>query len=330
MTNNWRGPRPARALTCVIGCLGAFAIAQAPAAYAAYPDHQVNVVVGFAPGGTNDVLARLVSRALTEKFKQSFVVQNRPGAGGYFGTEYLVRAAPDGYTLIVDSTGPVAINPTLDKPLKYDTQTDLAPVALIAKVPNMLVVNTSLPITNFKQFVDYAKAHPGQLNYGSTGVGTSSHLSSFLLMSRLGVAATHVPYKGADSLNDLMGGRVQFLFDTMPALIGQVRAGKVRAIAISSTQRSPAAPDVPTVIESGLPGFETDSWFAIFAPKGTPKAVVEKLNGAVNESLASLKGQMLNLGAIPAGGSPASLGRFVHGEVVKWGDVVVKSGATAQ
>jgi tripartite-type tricarboxylate transporter receptor subunit TctC len=308
--------------------LAAGAVPVLARAQGAFPERQVTVVVAFATGGTNDTLARLLSNRLGERTSQPFVVVNKAGVGGNIGTEYVIRSAPDGYTVIVDSTGPIAINPSLYRKLNYDPLTDLVPVALIANVPNMLVVSPTLPVRDFKEFVAYAKANPTTMNYGSTGVGTSSHLSSFLLMSRLGVPATHIPYKGADGMGDLISGRVQCMFDTIPAVIANVRGGKLRALAVSSNERSPAAPEVPTVIEQGLPDFETDSWFGLFAPKGTPAAVVNKLNQDVNAVLPGLKDQMLGLGARAAGGTPAAFAQFVQGESKKWGDMVRGSKAT--
>jgi tripartite-type tricarboxylate transporter receptor subunit TctC len=287
------------------------------------------MIVAFGPGGTNDILARMVAQRLTEKFKQAVVVQNKPGAGGNIGTEYVAHSAPDGYTVTLDSTGPIAVNPTLYHHLDYNPLRDLAPVVQIAKVPNVLVVNPALPIHNFAEFVEYAKAHQDSMSYGSTGIGTSSHLSSFLLMDRLGVRATHIPYKGADSLTDLIAGRIQFMFDTVPALSAQIRAGKLRAIAIGSTRRSPALPDVPTVMESGVKDFQTDSWFGIFAPKDTPKEVVAELNKAVNDVLPSLHSQMLDVGAEPVGGTPGDFSRFVNNEYTKWHGIVAESHASA-
>jgi tripartite-type tricarboxylate transporter receptor subunit TctC len=313
----------------VSACIALAACAVPALAANAYPDRQVNLIVAFGPGGTNDILARMVAQQLTEKFKQAVVVQNKPGAGGNIGSEYVARSTPDGYTVIVDSTGPIAVNPTLYHKLGYNPLEDLVPVVQIAKVPNVLVVNPALPIHDFAEFVQYAKSHQDTMSYGSTGVGTSSHLSSFLLMSRLGVRATHVPYKGADSLTDLIAGRVQFMFDTIPALSAQIHAGKLRAIAIGSTQRSQAMPDVPTVMEGGVENFQTDSWFGIFAPKGTPKEVVAQLNKAVNDVLPSLRSQMLGLGAVPTGGTSDDFRRFVHNEYAKWRDIVTESHASA-
>jgi len=313
--------------------LQAFAIAVAATSVAAhaadeYPTKPVRMIVAFTAGGTTDMLARSVSQHLSQKLKQSFVIDNRPGAGGNIGTEFVVRSPADGYTLLVDSVGPIAINQTLYKRLNYDPLKDLVPVVQIADVPNVLVVHPSLPVKNFEEFVAYAKANPGKLNYSSTGVGTSSHLSGFMLTERIGAQATHIPYKGADALNDLLTGRVQFMFATIPSVMAHIQAGKLRAIAVSSGKRSRSMPDVPTVAEKGFPGFEAGSWFGIFAPKGTPQAVITKVNQAVNEALPSLQAQMIREGADPVGGSAEQFGKFTQKEYVKWKDVVRASGAS--
>ena len=260
------------------------------------------------------------------------MIDNKPGAGGNIGTEIVVRSPPDGYTLIIDSVGPIAINPTLYKGLSYNPLIDLVPIVLIAEVPNVLVVHPSLGVKNFEEFIAFARANPGKLNYGSTGIGTSSHLSGYMLSKRMGIEVTHVPYKGADVLNDLLAGRLQFMFATIPSVIQQVQGGKLIAIAMSSAKRSRSLPDVPTVIESGLPGFEAGAWFGMFAPKGTPEPVIVLLNRTVNEIIAvpSLEQQMIAQGADPIGGTPAEFGQFVQREYEKWKLVVRESGATAE
>ncbi|WP_370639491.1 Bug family tripartite tricarboxylate transporter substrate binding protein [Cupriavidus sp. DB3] len=293
-----------------------------------YPTKPVRVVVAFTPGGTTDILARNVSQQLAQRFKQSFVVDNRPGAGGNIGTEFVVRAPADGYTLLVNSVGPISINQTLYKRLSYDPLTDLVPVVQIADVPNVLVVHPSLPVKNLDEFVAYLKANPGKLNYSSTGVGTSSHLSGFMLTERIGAPATHIPYKGADALNDLLSARVQFMFATIPSVISHIQSGKLRALAVTSAKRSRSLPDLPTVAEKGFPGFEAGSWFGFFAPKGTPEAVVMKINRAVNEVLPSLQAQMIREGADPVGGTPQQFGKFTRAEYEKWKLVVRASGAS--
>jgi len=255
------------------------------------------------------------------------VVENKPGAGGNIGTEYVVRADPDGQTLIVNSVGPIAVNPSLMK-LNYDPLTDLVPIVQLATVPNVLVVPPSSPARDFKGFLEWIKAKPHP-TYCSTGVGTSSHLSSYMLMDQLGVEATHVPYKGADAVNDLLAGRIDFMFATLPSVIGQIRAGKLRALAVSTAQHSATLPELPTVAESGYPGFDAGSWFGFFAPKGTPAEIVQTLNREVNAAMPALKTQMLNEGAEPVGGTPAQFATFIRQEHAKWAGLVKKFDATA-
>ena len=297
-----------------------------------WPNKPVRVIVAFTAGGTTDLLARNVGQQLAEKLKQPFIIDNKPGAGGNLGTELVVRAPADGYTLIVNSVGPMAVNPTLYPKLPYNPLTDLVPIVQIANVPNVLVVHPSVPAKTLDEFVAHAKANPGMLNCSSTGIGTSSHLSCFVLAKRAGFEATHVPYKGADALRDLMAGRIQFMFATIPSVKAHIDAGTLRAIAVSSLKRSRSLPDVPTVAERGYPGFEAGSWFGFFAPKGTPPEVVATLNKAVNEivSVSSVEAAMVKEGADPAGGTPAAFAQFVQHEFEKWRVVVRESGATAE
>jgi tripartite-type tricarboxylate transporter receptor subunit TctC len=305
----------------------------APAAWSQvgdYPTRPVRILVAFTAGGTSDVLARATAQKLSDRFRQTFLVDNKPGGGGNIGTEMAARAAPDGYTLIVNSVGPMAVNPTLYPKLNVNPLVDLVPVVQIADVPNVLVVNTSVPAKTVDEFVAYAKARPGQLNYGSTGIGTSSHLSGFMLGKRAGIEITHVPYRGAEALNDLLAGRIQFMFATIPSVIQHIQAGKLRAIAVTSVKRSRSMPEIPTVAERGYPGFEAGSWFGVFAPKGTPEPIISALNKAVNEALPSLEQQMIREGADPVGGSAAQLGQFLQKEFEKWRTVVKESGATAE
>ena len=310
----------ARALLACTALAGACTLA--PPAAADYPDRPVKVIVAFSPGGTTDTLTRSVTNTLTQKLGQPFVVENKPGAGGNIGTEYVVRAAADGHTLIVNSVGPIAVNPSLNK-LPYSPLTDLVPMVQIATVPNVLVVPPASPARDLQGFLKYVKT-ASQLNYSSTGVGTSSHLSSYMLMDELGVNATHVPYKGADAVNDLLAGRIDFMFATIPSVIGHIRSGKLRALAVSTKQRSATLPELPTIAESGYPGFDAGSWFGFFAPKGTPQQVVDVVNREVNAALPGLNEQMLREGAEPVGGTPAQFGDFIKREHDKWALLVRK------
>ena len=298
----------------------------------AWPAKPVKVVVAFTPGGTTDILARNIGQQLGDKLKQSFVIENKPGAGGNTGTEMVVRAPADGYTLIVNSVGPIAVNPTLYPKLAYNPLTDLVPIVQIADVPNVLVVHPSVTAKNFDEFVVYARANPGKLNCSSTGIGTSSHLSCFILAKRAGFEAVHVPYKGADALRDLLAGRVQFMFATIPSVKQHIDSGALRAIAVTSAKRSRSMPDVPTVAERGHPGFEAGSWFGFFAPKGTPAEVVATLNKAVNEILAvpAVEAALIKEGADPVGGTPQQFAQFTQREFEKWRAVVKDSGASAE
>ena len=293
-----------------------------------YPSKPVKIVVSFTAGGTTDIIARSVGLNLTEQLKQPFVIENKPGSGGNIGTEMAVRAPADGYTVTIASVGPIAINPTLYKDLRFDALVDLVPVVLIADVPNVLVISPNLPVKNFAEFVAYAKAKPaGTLNYSSTGTGTSSHLSSFMLMDAIGVDAQHIPYKGAEALNDLIASRIDFMFATIPSVIAQIKGGKLRAIAVSSPKPSRSLPGVPTVAESGFPDFSAGSWFGMLAPKGTPQAIIDKLNKEVNLAMIPLEHRFIQEGADPVGGTAAYFQDFIRAEHLKWKKVVIDSGA---
>jgi tripartite-type tricarboxylate transporter receptor subunit TctC len=309
-----------------LGC----SASQATWAQTDYPSKPVRVIVAFTAGGTTDIIARAVGQKLSERLKQSFVIDNKPGGGGNIGTELAARAVPDGYTLIINSVGPIAVNPTLYKKLAINPLVDLVPIVQIADVPNVLVVNPSVPARTMEEFIAYAKSKPGELNYGSTGIGTSSHLSGYMLSKRAGIETTHVPYKGAEALNDLLAGRLQFMFATIPSVIQHIQAGKLRAIAVTSVKRSRSMPDVPTVADSGFPGFEAGSWFGFFAPKGTPEHMIATMNKAVNEVLPSLEAQLVREGADPVGGTPQQFGQFIQKEFEKWRMVVRESGATVE
>ncbi|GAA0847592.1 Bug family tripartite tricarboxylate transporter substrate binding protein [Cupriavidus pauculus] len=313
-----------RAAVGVLLVCAANAHAQQP-----YPSKPIRVVVAFTAGGTTDILAREVAQQMGKALGQSVVVENRPGAGGNIGTDFVGRSDADGYTLLATSVGPVAINPTLYTRLKVNPQTDLQPVAPIADVPNVLVVNPNLPATTVQELVAYARAHPNQLNFSSTGVGTAAHLSGVLFNERTGVKTTHVPYKGADALNDLLAGRVQFMFATVPSVISHIRGGQLRALAVTSRKRSVALPDVPTMAEAGVPKLVTGAWFGLFAPKGTPPEIVAKLNQTVTQALAQpdMRNKLAQQGAEAMSLAPDAFGKFVVAEYQAWKPVVISSGA---
>ena len=302
------------------------ALAQAPT----YPTKPIRLVVPFPPGGATDILARDVAQKLTESWGQAVVVDNRPGAGANIGTELVAKSAPDGYTLLMGTVGTHAINPSLYAKLPYDHVKDFAPVILVAGVPNVLVVNPALPVNSVAELIAYAKANPGKLNFASSGSGTSIHLSGELFKVMAGVEMVHVPYKGsAPAVQDLIGGQVQLMFDNLPPSLPQIKAGKLRALAVTSAARAPALPDVPTMAEAGLPGFEASSWFGILAPTGTPPAIVAKLNAEIAKWLATpeAKEKLAKQGANAAGGSPEDFAKHIAAETAKWAKVVKDSGA---
>ena len=308
-------------------------LAAAPAqAQQDWPNRTVKIVVAFTAGGTTDILARMIGQRFADKFKQPFIVENKPGGAGNIGTEFVIRAPADGYTIMANSVGPAAVNPSLFAgKINFNAVTDLDPIGQIADVPNVLVVHPSTNIKTMEEFLKYAKANPENLNYASTGIGTSSHLSGFLLSSKAGLKAEHIPYKGAEALKDLLAGRVQFMFATIPSVIQHIKAGKLTAIAVSSRNRSRSMPEVPTVAESGFPGFEAGSWFGFFAPKNTPREVVLALNKALNEALTDkdIDARLVLDGADPKPGTPEEFGAFVKAEYHKWAEVVKASGAKA-
>ena len=313
--------------------IAAALFAAAPAqAQQDWPNRTVKIVVAFTAGGTTDILARMIGQRFADKFKQPFIVENKPGGAGNIGTEFVIRAPADGYTIMANSVGPAAVNPSLFAgKINFNAVTDLDPIGQIADVPNVLVVHPSTNIKTMEEFLKYAKANPENLNYASTGIGTSSHLSGFLLSSKAGLKAEHIPYKGAEALKDLLAGRVQFMFATIPSVIQHIKAGKLTAIAVSSRNRSRSMPEVPTVAESGFPGFEAGSWFGFFAPKNTPRDVVLALNKALNESLTDkeIDARLVLDGADPKPGTPEEFGAFVKAEYQKWAEVVKASGAKA-
>ena len=312
---------------------GAALALAAPAAFAqAFPGKPLKLVVNFPPGGAADVIGRALAQQLGEQLRQQVVVENKPGANGNIGADAVAKSAADGHTLLMSSGGAVTVNPFLYTKMPFDAEKDLVPVASVARVLVYLMTNPSVPVNTAQEFVTYAKANPGKLNCSSTGIGTSSHLSCFILAKRAGFEAVHVPYKGADALRDLLAGRVQFMFATIPSVKQHIDAGALRAVAVTSLKRSRSMPEVPTVAERGFPGFEAGSWFGFFGPKGTPAEVVATLNKAVNEIIAvpAMEAQLIKEGADPAGGTPQQFAQFVQREFEKWRVVVKESGATAE
>ncbi|MFI4888155.1 MAG: Bug family tripartite tricarboxylate transporter substrate binding protein [Burkholderiales bacterium] len=314
---------------CAIAMLTVAPLALAQGA-ASYPAKPIRLVVPFPAGGTTDILARAVAQKLSEAWGQQVIVDNRPGAGGNIGSDLVAKSAPDGYTLLMGTVGTHAINPSLYAKMPYDHVKDFAPVILVAGVPNVLVVNPSLPVHSVQELIAYAKANPGKLNFASSGNGTSIHLSGELFKTMTGVQMTHIPYKGsAPALTDLVGGQVQLMFDNLPSSLPFIKAGRLRALAVTSGTRAAALPDLPTLAESGLAGFEASSWFGVLAPAGTPRDIVAKLNGAIATWLASpeAREKLSSQGAIAAGGTPDAFARHIAAETVKWAKVVKASGA---
>jgi tripartite-type tricarboxylate transporter receptor subunit TctC len=294
----------------------------------AYPSRPVRIIVPFAPGGTFDIMARLIGQWLTEKLGQPFVIENRPGAGGNIGTESVVRAPADGYALLLVGTAN-AISAMLYEKLNFNFIRDIVPVAGIARVPE---VNPSLPATTVRELIAYAKANPGKLTMASGGIGTLSHVEGELFKMMTGVNFVHVPYRGlGPALTDLLGGQVQVMFASMSASIEYVRANKLRALAVTTATRSDELPDVPTVAEF-VPGYEASGWFGIGAPKNTPSQIIDQLNEAINAGLADpkTKARLADLGGTPLAGSPADFGKFVADETEKWGRVIKFAGIKAE
>jgi tripartite-type tricarboxylate transporter receptor subunit TctC len=291
----------------------------------AWPTKPVRMIIPFPPGGTTDILARVAAQKLSEALGQQVVPDNRAGAAGNIGTELVAKAPPDGYTLVTAPGSTLTIHPSLYAKLGFDPLRDFAPITILAAVPNVLVVHPSLPARNVKDLIAIAKAKPGQLNYASTGAGQSTHLSMELFKSMAGVKITHVPYKGsAPAVTDLLGGHVSLMFDNMPSALPHVKAGKLRALAVSSLKRSPTAPEIPTVAESGLPGFEVSVWFAVLAPAATPKPILERLNQLLVKALQApdVRERLGSQGAEPVGNTPEQFTQVMKRDLAKWAKVV--------
>jgi len=306
---------------------GAGGIAQA----ADYPTRPVKWVVPYPPAGTTDVLARIIAQWLTEKMGQSFVIENKPGAGNNLGTEAVVNAPPDGYTMLLVNPAN-GINATLYKNLNFNLIRDIAPVAGIVRTPNVMEVTPSFPARTVAEFIAYCKANPGKINMASSGSGTSVHLSGELFKSMTGCQMLHVPYKGAGpALTDLMGGQVDVIFDNLPSSVGHIKGGKIRALAVTSQEREPSMPQLPTIAET-VPGYEATAWFGIGMPKGTPKEIIDKVNAEVNRALADpkMRERLAELGGKPIAGTPEDFGKVIAAETAKWEKVVISSGAKVE
>jgi tripartite-type tricarboxylate transporter receptor subunit TctC len=308
-------------------------IALATPMAAAFPDKPVRFVVGFTPGGPSDILARALGQKLAERWKQQVVVENRPGAGGNIAAAEVAKSAPDGHTWLLGNNSILATNQSLYRSLPYDPVKDFAPVGLVAVQPNVLVVNPSLPAASVAELIDLARQHPGKLNYASSGAGAAAHLAGELFRKMAGVDIVHVPYKGAQpALADLIAGQVQLMFATSASVIPYVRAGRLRALAVTTAGRSPTLPDLPTVWESGLPGFEATTWHGIVVPAATPAALIQQINQELNAVLndRELNERLVALGAEVTTSTPAEFADYIAREIPKWSKVVKDSGAKAE
>jgi tripartite-type tricarboxylate transporter receptor subunit TctC len=296
-----------------------------------YPTRPVRWIVGYPPGGATDIMARLIGNRLSERLGQQFVIENKPGAGNNIGTEAVVNAAADGYTILLVNPAN-AINASLYAKLNFNFIRDIAPVVGIARVPNVMTVNPDVPAKTVAEFIAYAKANPGKINMASSGNGTSVHLSGELFKAMTGVEMQHVPYRGsAPAMTDLLAGQVQVIFDNMPSVLQHIKSGGLRALAVTTATRSPELPDVPTVAET-VKDYEASAWFGIGVPKNTPKDVIEKLNNEVNAILAepAMKARLAELGAVPIVATPEEFGKIIQAETDKWEKVVKFAGARVE
>lgn len=298
-----------------------------------YPTKTIRMIVAYPPGGGTDIVGRLIAQKLTDSLGQTVVVDNRGGATGNIGTELAAKAAPDGYTLLMGNVAPNAINVSLFKQLPYDPVKDFAPVSLVAITPNLLVVHPALPVRTVKDLVALAKAKPGTLNYPSAGVGSSSHLAGELLRSLAKVDIVHVPYKGGGpALIDLLSGEMQIMFATMPAAMPHVKTGKLRPVAVTTAKRSQTLPELPTIAEAGVRGYEASTWYGLLAPAGTPQPVITRLHDEVVRALNTpdMRAKFASQGFEAAGTTPAEFGAYIKSEIAKWGKVIRDAGIRAE
>ncbi|MDH1673482.1 Bug family tripartite tricarboxylate transporter substrate binding protein [Comamonas aquatica] len=295
-----------------------------------YPNKPLTMVVPFSAGGTTDILARIVGQALGQELGQTIIIENKPGAGGNIGAQQAARAKADGYTLFMGTVGTHAINQALYKKLPYDPIKDFTPLSRVANVPNLLVAHPSRPYKTVKEMIEYGKKHPNEITYGSPGSGASPHVSGALFQSMTGVELTHVPYKGsAPAISDLLGNQIAVMFDNMPSAIQHVRSGKLRPIAVTTAKRSPELPDVPTIAEAGVPGYEATSWFGLWSVAGTPQPVLDKLHASLTKVLKdpAVSKKIADQGGEVVIETPAQFDAFIKSEAAKWGKVVKESGA---
>ncbi len=314
----------------LLAVAAALAVCLPAHAQSAYPNKPIRIVVPFAAGGGVDILTRTLAQQMSEDMGQSIIVENKPGAGGNLGLESVAKAAPDGYTLVMATTGTQTINPGIYKNLPFNAQKDFSPISLIASVPNLLVENDQVPAKSVKELVALAKAKPGKLSFASFGYGTSNHLSGELLKQMTGIDVLHVPYKKApQAITELIGHRVSFAFVNMPLALPHVQAGRLRALAVTGHTRSATLPDVPTMNEAGVPGFFVESWYGLMAPAGTPSAVVQRLHDEVVAALAKpfVKDRFAKQGAEVVSDTPAEFAAMIKTETARWAEIIKKSGA---
>lgn len=315
-------------LKTLVGILVVACAAVAPAGAQTFPAKTVRMILPFPPGGPSDILGRALAQKLTEQVGQQVITDNRPGAGGNLGLELTAKAPPDGYTMVLSSPL-ISISPSLYSRLNYDPQKDLAPISLVAQIQNVLLVHPSVPARNIKELVQVARASPGKLNYGSGGVGTTTHLAPELLQSLTGIKMVHVPFKGSGlALLGLISGQVDVLIMAVPAAQAQVQAGKARALAVLSEKRATPMPDIPTTREAGIDNYVVDIWYGILAPSGTPTAIIGRLNTEINKALAApdLKDRLLTVGVQPLGNSPEQFAAFIRSEAVRFAKVIKDAG----
>jgi len=297
-----------------------------------YPSRPIRMIVAYPPGGGTDQVGRVMADQLSQTLGQNVVVDNRGGATGNIGTELAARAVPDGYTLLMGNVAPNAVNVSLFKKLGFDPVRDFAPVSLVAVTPNILVTNPSIPVKTVKELIAYAKAKPGALNFPSAGVGSSSHLAGEMLKSMTGISMVHIPFKGGGpALVAVIAGEVQIMFATMPAAMPHVKSGKVKPVAVTTAKRSQAMPDLPTIAESGVKGYEASTWYGLLAPARTPQAIVTRLHGDTVKILAGPTRQRLEVqGFEPEGGTPAEFTAYIKSEIIKWAKVIKDAGIPAE
>jgi tripartite-type tricarboxylate transporter receptor subunit TctC len=314
-----------------VAFVGAVVAASGAARADDYPNHSVRWLVGYPPGGSTDICARLIGQYLSEHLGQQFAIENKPGAGNNLATELAAHSPPDGYTVFLVNPANT-INASLYKNLSFNFIQDMAPVGGFIRVPNVMEVNPAVPAKTVAEFIAYAKANPGKINMASSGVGTSVHLSGALFMMMTGVNFVHVPYRGAaPALTDLLGGQVQVMFDNLPSSIAHIQAGRLRALAVTTAMRAKALPDVPTIAET-VPGYEASAFFGMAVPKGTPREIIEKLNRTINQALAdpATQARLAELGGTDIAGTPEDFGKIIVEETDKWAKVVKATGATAE